>query len=737
MAAGGGLPAIPLEDASRSGSDASHSASPVTDLVSPYVINHPPLYYALSGLATSWVDVEPLTSAIWYNPHFDYGVRGLRGNKNAVIHTQEEAFPYRGIALAVHISRWVSLLLGSCAVMATYLLSRELFPQRPELALGAAALTAFTPQFLFISARVGNDAAVAGFCSLTLWAAVRFLRREQPGWQPVWLGGFLGLALLSKVSAVGMLPVVALVILLKAIRRRSLPSFVVWTAVTFGVAMAIAGWWYVRNGLLYGDPLLWNVHLELVPRREPTPSLAQLYHREFGSLEISFWAVFGWMNITIHQWMYTGLRLLTRLAALGLLLSVARKAGRWLAAHTSGQGGSEPVGPEGLGLGLAITVLWLVILFLSLLQFMRVQPGGQGRYLFPGISGISLLLLLGLSQWMPVARGGRRLSSILAGSVAGGLFGLSLVCPFIYIAPAYTHPPILSLDQVPDDLQRLQVNFGGQIELLAAAVDRGALRPGQKAEITLCWESLAKADRDYSVFLQLFGREDERVGQLDIYPGVGSYPTSLWQVGDIICDDYEVPTSPQVEGPVAARAEVGLYDRDTMRRLPASDSTRQPVGQVAVGRVKIVPHPWPSYEISRPMHVTVGDRFLLKGYDLSSTEAKPGEQLHVTLYWQATAQGDQDYTVFVHLLDREGHMWDQADAQPLGGHYPTSYWEQGELIQDEYTLTLPPQAPPGIYEVEAGMYLLATGQRLPVQDIEGSRIPEDRIILGPVKLVTP
>ena len=49
------------------------------------------------------------------------------------------------------------MLLGLGTVIVTFLLARELFPTRPEVALGAAALNAFLPMFLFISGSVNND----------------------------------------------------------------------------------------------------------------------------------------------------------------------------------------------------------------------------------------------------------------------------------------------------------------------------------------------------------------------------------------------------------------------------------------------------------------------------------------------------------------------------------------------------------------------------------------------------
>jgi hypothetical protein len=93
--------------------------------------------------------------------------------------------------------------------------------------------------------------------------------------------------------------------------------------------------------------------------------------------------------------------------------------------------------------------------------------------------------------------------------------------------------------------------------------------------------------------------------------------------------------------------------------------------------------------------------------------------------------------VFVHLVGKEGSLWDQTDAQPLGGTYPTSFWGRGELIQDRYVLSIPPQAPPGDYSIGLGMYLLATGERLPVRDAEEVRMEGDRIQLAPVRVVGP
>lgn len=98
-------------------------------------------------------------------------------------------------------------------------------------------------------------------------------------------------------------------------------------------------------------------------------------------------------------------------------------------------------------------------------------------------------------------------------------------------------------------------------------------------------------------------------------------------------------------------------------------------------------------------------------------------QLNVT--WLPLQPFNEDWKVFVHLVDANGQVFAQFDGQPLEATYPTSHWIPGELIEDSYPLILPVDAPPGPYRVFAGLYNEATGLRLPV-----SGDPEGRVILN-------
>ena len=89
----------------------------------------------------------------------------------------------------------------------------------------------------------------------------------------------------------------------------------------------------------------------------------------------------------------------------------------------------------------------------------------------------------------------------------------------------------------------------------------------------------------------------------------------------------------------------------------------------------------------------------LLGYDLERESASPGGVVSLTLYWQALASLDDDYTVFVHLLGEHnpatnGPLWAGHDGQPDGGRYPTSRWQSGEIVRDDYLITIPENSRP-------------------------------------------
>jgi hypothetical protein len=118
-----------------------------------------------------------------------------------------------------------------------------------------------------------------------------------------------------------------------------------------------------------------------------------------------------------------------------------------------------------------------------------------------------------------------------------------------------------------------------------------------------------------------------------------------------------------------------------------------------------------------------GEELALVGWSLDTRPAlQPGDTVRLIVVWQAQQPMTADYVAFVHLVDEDGQGWAGDDHQPYDGLYPTSAWGGGEMVRDAFTLTVPADAPPGLYDLQVGWYPAAgatagratTGERLPV-----------------------
>lgn len=136
--------------------------------------------------------------------------------------------------------------------------------------------------------------------------------------------------------------------------------------------------------------------------------------------------------------------------------------------------------------------------------------------------------------------------------------------------------------------------------------------------------------------------------------------------------------------------------------------------------------------IEHPVDVVLGDEIRLRGYSLKAAGAHPDNFLLVTLYWEALRPIANSYTVFVHLMDTDGHLRAQIDSPPAGGTLPTNTWVPGEVISDHYALPLPAELVPGQYRLNVGMYLWPEMRRLTV--LQNGQMVGDFVPLGLVEI---
>jgi len=114
--------------------------------------------------------------------------------------------------------------------------------------------------------------------------------------------------------------------------------------------------------------------------------------------------------------------------------------------------------------------------------------------------------------------------------------------------------------------------------------------------------------------------------------------------------------------------------------------------------------PLRSSDVPPGQAVVLGDGISLLSRQIGQTD----NALRVALYWQAAQMPSQNYSVFIHLSDQDqisapGDIIAQSDSEhPVYGWYPTTKWSAGEIVREDYRLTIPPGKTPQLLAI--GMY---------------------------------
>ncbi|MCO5199038.1 MAG: hypothetical protein M9941_14935 [Anaerolineae bacterium] len=438
--------------------------------------NQPPLYYTLGALVAA-----PVLQSDYVDPQFVTCFlfeTGAPGRQHLYVHDSAEAFPWSGTPLAFHIVRLFSVALGALTVWLAYKLGRLLAPHQPVIGLLAAALLAFNPQFIFITASVNNDVLTALLGAVIVVVSVQLVvgnrSPDYAGWRDllrsafyqriVLLGVLLGLGALTKLALFALWPV-ALLAVTGAWAKRKGEAGVGFKELGTGLVLLgvppllLAGWWYVRGQWLYGDPLAWDVHLaakgDSVLRVAPF-GWSDLV--EFGRIHFqSYWALFGWLNVAWPGWVYWLVGLLVAGGVVGVGRFIAQRRHSW-----------RDLVP------LSLTILAVLAVYASLFRYIQTinWSGYQGRLAYAVAAPLAALLALGLVTLFG------RMGAVVT---AGGMALLATLTLLLVIAPAYPRPLIYEPDAT---LPRTCIHFssGFTIEAFAAPA---VIRPNEVVTVTL------------------------------------------------------------------------------------------------------------------------------------------------------------------------------------------------------------------------------------------------------------
>ncbi|MBI5668262.1 MAG: hypothetical protein HZC41_09670 [Chloroflexi bacterium] len=300
-------------------------------------------------------------------------------------------------------------------------------------------------------------------------------------------------------------------------------------------------------------------------------------------------------------------------------------------------------------------------------------------------------------------------------------------------------PQTRPVTALPDDIRPLNVVWDRRLELIGwrqlaywPAAERGWTHFQRSYVVQLYWRVLEPVDENYNFYLAYIV-DGERVAAFDRAIGAVSFfpkRTSQWQPGEIYTEiaGFKLPQD-------SPRERVGEIRLGVYRLEGKDEASREviPVKAEAVNAESLALQRLAVFDLGyqgmRPegfgaVRATFGDLFALHKVLLPAT-ATPGDTVTLALHWTALADTPNDYTLFVHVVDADGELVAQVDAQPRNNTLPTSTWPPDYPLIDEISLKLPEQ--PGVYQVYTGWYDARTFERLPVEDAPDGRLPLGQI----------
>ncbi len=331
----------------------------------PYESTQPPLYYIVAGLLAHVVPPDP--------------------------------------PVMLYFSRFVSVLFGAATVFFCWAAARQFAPRAPMWAVAAAGAIALLPQFSFNSATVNNDSALNFGVALLLYTSLHGLRQADYDPRMLKTGAALGLAVLAKLTAVGLIPAVGLVLVFRAFqvgygRAISRERLVRGGRMLLGIVVGagtVCGWWFVRNIFVYGDPSGSQdvIKYYMMTSVSFDPDSPASWKEFLQSTWLSMWGRFGWMERSLPErhleWMGTISIVLLALSAVAL----AWVALRWILRRGF---------PTYVWQGALVLLVAAITIIASYIQFNdRVAMQAQGRYLFSLLLPASLVFTGGLHALLP------------------------------------------------------------------------------------------------------------------------------------------------------------------------------------------------------------------------------------------------------------------------------------------------------------------------------------------------
>ncbi len=639
--------------------------------------SQPPLYYAMMALITAPVEIADANQYRLLNPHVNKLQPTSYGNKNLIVH-DETLSMLRGAGLAVLITRALGLAMGAGTIALVFKVGELIAPQRPTVAFVAAALAGLNPMFIFVSASVTNDSLAMLLNSALVLLLLRTLRDGFRFRYSLAIALLFALSCLTKLTVLALLPVfigAAFFAQRKSSNRRGALTFVGLVVLLW---LVIAGWWFARSVQLYSEPFGIITMADIAGPRDITFSLVDIF-ADFQQFRMSFWGLFGALNIQVTNIFYILLDVIAFLSVIGFLFLILQL----LAISDFAYARYELAHLLTLSSGLALALL-------GILYWSTLTRAVEGRMLFPLIAVAIPLLAVGLVEivwWIVFSLRPPNLEFVRAGDAVPiellndtmvwqlrVLGAVALLAPLTVIAGQYSAPQPVTA--VPDKASPVYAEFGDVTLVAYERVDR-RYSPGDRVHLTLYWQVARQSLTDNSILLKLVDDNQQEIGRYTTFPGAGSLRTSRWQAGAIYPDEYVIRISDKAYGRYPLDLKVEWADAARAAGIPATDSSGTLIEPVLLDIGAVVAAASQAAastanELLDEMQPKFDESILLESFQLDL------DLNEIILNWKAESAPSESFTVFVHMLDEDENIIAQADNSP---RLPTEYWRWGETYK--------------------------------------------------------
>lgn len=296
-----------------------------------------------------------------------------------------------------------------------------------------------------------------------------------------------------------------------------------------------------------------------------------------------------------------------------------------------------------------------------------------------------LVLIVSARPWKLLAKRPEQRSLVMAGAFASVLILCAIGGRLLNAFDRPNGAATMDFDQL-GYLHSAPVTFGNFDVLQNYNYSTATLHPGDTFAVSLLWEGKGRATFNLDLvspaehLLNLPRKIAHAEGKAD-----GLTPAALRVPDDLPSGVYLLRLS---------LIQDNLFS-------PALTSSGQPRGTIYLRPIRVVGAVFnrglPATQVTPAVSLT----------DVTATQTD-SSAVTLTLHWLPTAPVPANYILALRLNDSAGAELAAVDVQPTGGVYPTSAWQTGETVADQYGLKLPPGLIPGSYPLTITLYDAAT-----------------------------